>query len=125
MEYVYGMLLNGADPDALQSGSSIAYHSHCQQRTLGLDEYTEAVFENLGFDVITSDVECCGMAGSFGYKSEYYDLSMDVGSDLREQFTDEGGRTFVASGASCIEQIDDLFREPTRHPIEIISPKRD
>ncbi|KAB1196110.1 MULTISPECIES: LUD domain-containing protein [Haloferax] len=128
MEYVYGLLENGADADALAQTQSekVAYHSHCQQRTLGLEGHTEAVLAELGYDVATSDVECCGMAGSFGYKSEYYELSMDVGSDLKRQFqTDEThDRTVVASGTSCLEQLDSLLRRPTQHPVELIAPGR-
>ncbi|WP_411966656.1 LUD domain-containing protein [Haloferax sp. YSSS75] len=128
MEYVYGLLENGADADALATaeGEEVAYHSHCQQRTLGLEAHTEAVLSDLGYDVVTSDVECCGMAGSFGYKSEYYELSMDVGSDLQGQFqTDETrGRTVVASGTSCLEQLDSLLRRPSRHPVELVAPRR-
>jgi len=95
MEYVYGLLENGADIDALPEGDGeqIAYHSHCQQRTLGLEPHTVAVLEDAGFDVTTSDVECCGMAGSFGYKSEYYELSVDVGESLVDQFTTEDRRS--------------------------------
>lgn len=125
MEYVYGLLHHGADTDALADPSEpLAYHSHCQQRTLGVESYTEAVLTELGFDVITSNVECCGMAGSFGYKSEYYELSMDVGSDLEEQFADESDRTLVASGTSCTEQMTDLFARDVVHPIELIAPTR-
>jgi len=125
LEYVFGLLENGADADALPDGAGdgVAYHSHCQQRTLGLETYTETVLERLGYDVFTSDVECCGMAGSFGYKSEYYDLSMDVGDALAEQFepeTDE--RTVVASGTSCMEQLDALLSPGTRHPIQLLDP---
>ncbi|WP_410764433.1 LUD domain-containing protein [Haloferax sp. DFSO60] len=126
MEYVFGLLSNGADADALDAGTGeeIAYHSHCQQRTLGLEGYTETVLSDLGFDVETSNVECCGMAGSFGYKAEYYELSMAVGDDLRAQFqTDETRtRTVVASGTSCLEQLDALLSRPTKHPIQLISP---
>jgi len=70
-----------------------------------------AVLEDAGFDVTTSDVECCGMAGSFGYKSEYYELSVDVGESLVDQFTTEetADRTVVASGTSCLEQLDALL----------------
>ncbi|RKD89183.1 LUD domain-containing protein [Halopiger aswanensis] len=125
LEFVYGLLENGANPDALTAGDGegVAYHSHCQQRTLGLESYTEAVLKRLGYDVLTSDVECCGMAGSFGYKSEYYELSMDVGEHLAEQF--EGAvdeRTVVASGTSCTEQLDALLSPGTRHPIELLDP---
>jgi iron-sulfur cluster protein len=125
MEYVYGLLENGADPASLSGGSDVAYHSHCQQRTLGLDVYTEAVLERLDFDVVTSDVECCGMAGSFGYKSEYYELSTDVGETLRDQFEadDVTGREVVASGASCHEQLAGLLSRDNRHPVELLAPE--
>ncbi|MFC6734223.1 MULTISPECIES: LUD domain-containing protein [unclassified Haladaptatus] len=125
-EYVYGLLENGADPEALADGRGreIAYHSHCQQRTLGLEAYTEAVLNDRNFDVVTSDAECCGMAGSFGYKTEYYELSMDVGADLRDEFAGHHDREKVASGTSCLEQLDAVFDDGTRHPIELIAPDR-
>jgi iron-sulfur cluster protein len=140
MEYVYGLLEHGADLSALSGPEStdrsgrtdeadetdgVAYHSHCQQRTLGLERHTEAVLDRLGYDVVTSDVECCGMAGSFGYKSEYYELSVDVGETLQEQFSrpETDGRRLVASGASCTEQLESLFPRATTHPIELIAPE--
>ncbi|WP_137289143.1 LUD domain-containing protein [Natronorubrum halophilum] len=130
-EYVYGLLENGTDPTPLRGGdaargvgSDIAYHSHCQQRTLELEAYTTAVLDQLGYDVVTSEVECCGMAGSFGYKSEYYELSMDVGDRLGEQFetSDTADRTVVASGTSCLEQLDALLSRQPRHPISLVAP---
>ncbi|MFC7078881.1 LUD domain-containing protein [Halorussus caseinilyticus] len=130
LEYVYGLL--GAeecgDAEALTTGegTEVAYHSHCQQRTLDLEPYTTAVLEATGYDVLTSDVECCGMAGSFGYKSEYYELSVDVGEQLRDQFTspEAANRVVVASGTSCLEQLDSLLGRPTRHPVELLDPAR-
>ncbi|WP_101297020.1 LUD domain-containing protein [Halegenticoccus soli] len=126
LEYVYGLLENGADAGALADGDgrTIAYHSHCQQRTLGLDAHTEAVLDARGYDVLSSTVECCGMAGSFGYKAEYYELSMDVGGDLKSEFAAHPDREIVASGTSCLEQLDALFDEGTRHPVELLDPKR-
>ena len=135
LEYVYGLLENGADLGALQYGvGGLTYHSHCQQRTLGLEVYTEAVLERLGYDVETTDAECCGMAGSFGYKSEYYELSRAVGESLAEEVTtmEEGEdghdshgsehRQVVASGTSCLEQLSDLLDRPATHPVELIAP---
>ncbi|OSO93778.1 (4Fe-4S)-binding protein [Halorubrum ezzemoulense DSM 17463] len=129
MEYVYGLLENGADLGALPDGDGerIAYHSHCQQRTLDLEPYTTAVLDDAGFDVVTSDVECCGMAGSFGYKSEYYDLSVDVGETLADQFTTDetADRTVVASGTSCLEQLDALLTRRPAHPVRLLDARRD
>ena len=125
MEYVFGLLENGADADVLlpAAGERVAYHSHCQQRTLGLEAHTVAVLEEVGYDVVTSDVECCGMAGSFGYKTDYYDVSVDVGERLRDQFTDDEtrDRTVVASGTSCQEQLGDMLDRSNRHPIELLA----
>ena len=124
MEYVFGLLENGSDPSGLRAGSGerVAYHSHCQQRTLGLEEHTVAVLDTFDFDVVTSDVECCGMAGSFGYKSDYYEVSMAVGDDLCEHFTDAEtvDRTVIASGTSCLEQLDSLLERRPTHPVELL-----
>ncbi|SHH27814.1 LUD domain-containing protein [Halobaculum gomorrense] len=122
LEYVYGLLENGADPGGLTGGDgdAVAYHAHCQQRTLELEPYTVAVLERLGYDVTTSETECCGMAGSFGYKSAYYELSMDVGEPLVEQFGDAD--RVLASGTSCGEQLDALLDSSPEHPIKAIAP---
>lgn len=64
------------------------------------------------------------MAGSFGYKQEYYDVSVAVGEELTAQFTADGveDRTVVASGTSCLDQLDDLLERPSKHPIELVAP---
>ena len=125
-EYIYGLFEHGADPAALTDGAAtpLAYHSHCQQRTLDLEAHTVAVLERCGFDVETTAVECCGMAGSFGYKRDYYEVSMDVGGRLADQLRADGlaGRAVVASGTSCLEQIDALLTRSPAHPIELLAP---
>jgi len=123
-EYLYGRLANGGDLDALSRATgeaAVAYHAHCQQRTLGLATYTTTVLEALGYDVTTTSVECCGMAGSFGYKSEFYELSMAVGEDLTDDI-DPDGRRLLASGTSCLEQLTAVFDRPAVHPVELVAP---
>jgi len=126
MDYVRRVLDDEGDAGPLPTGDgqAVAYHSHCQQRTLDLEAPTVALLERLGYDVETSSVECCGMAGSFGYKSEYYELSMAVGEELRDQFAAKKGatRSVVASGTSCQEQLQALLDTSVQHPIELIAP---
>jgi Fe-S oxidoreductase len=114
-------------PNWLRPGDqqAVAYHSHCQQRTLDLERPTVRLLESLGYDVETSSAECCGMAGSFGYKSEYYELSMKVGDELQEEMAEMKApqRTVVASGTSCKEQLQALLDEPVLHPIQLIAPQ--
>jgi iron-sulfur cluster protein len=131
LEYIYGLLaadesdyqaLNG--PTDADGATEVLYHSHCQQRTLGLEQYTKAVLDELGYDVTTSDVECCGMAGSFGYKSQYYELSMDVGEELQQQCRTGPNKEqrVLASGTSCTDQLNALLDRTPEHPIELIAP---
>ncbi|MFC6954700.1 LUD domain-containing protein [Halorubellus litoreus] len=128
LEYVYGLLENGGDAATLSGatidGEALAYHSHCQQRTLHLEAHTVEVLERAGYDVTTTDVECCGMAGSFGYKEDYYELSMDVGERLRTQLESDAvaEAPVVASGTSCLEQIDALLERKPRHPVQLLAP---
>ncbi|MEF8795119.1 MAG: LUD domain-containing protein [Salinivenus sp.] len=126
MEYAGRLIEDGQNPEPLRAGDGerVAYHSHCQQRTLDLEGPTVEVLDALGYDVETSSVECCGMAGSFGYKSEYYELSMEVGRDLQDQFAGAAadGHAVVASGTSCQEQLEALQDGPVRHPIQLIAP---
>lgn len=106
-------------------GRRLFYHSHCQQKTIGCAGATEALLRTLGFDVVTSSVECCGMAGSFGYKKDFYELSMAVGEDLFDQVrrAEEGAepRALVASGTSCTEQLQAGLHRKVIHPIELLA----
>lgn len=106
-------------------GTAVMLHSHCQQRTIGAAAAVEGLLRLCGFDVATTNVECCGMAGSFGYKKEYYDLSMAVGRQLFEQVqtAESGGgtRILVASGTSCQEQLHTGLERRVLHPMELLA----
>jgi iron-sulfur cluster protein len=112
------------DLDAIKSFPPVFFHSHCQQRSLGAEKATLELLKNLGFNVITSSVECCGMAGSFGYKKDFYDVSLRVGEDLKRQI-DEAQKThkdmvILANGASCDDQIHSFKGKEIFHPAELL-----
>lgn len=111
--------------DRCRHGTRLFYHSHCQQRTCDAAVPTVELLRAVGFNVVTSSVECCGMAGSFGYKKDYCDLSIAVGEDLFaqvKQAEEVGGlRTLVASGISCQEQLFAGMRRPVFHPAELLA----
>ena len=110
-------------------GTKLFYHSHCQQKTIGAAVPTEDFLRAAGFDVATSPVECCGMAGSFGYKKDFYELSMAVGEDLFAQVRaaelDGGTRILVATGTSCQEQLHAGLQRKVFHPMEILAAVRE
>jgi iron-sulfur cluster protein len=105
--------------------SDILYHSHCQQRSLDLEAPTVSLLESAGYDVTTTDAECCGMAGSFGYKSEYYEVSVDVGEQMMESVNvDIDGVTVTASGTSCADQFEYLTESADiPHPVELLAER--
>lgn len=93
-------------------------HEHCHQQSIGRDGHIEAVFDDLGFSVVTVDSGCCGMAGSFGYEREHVELSLAIGSILLEQLASYPDETVLATGHSCRTQLSDL--DPTlgvEHPL--------
>ena len=100
-------------------------HGHCHQKALVGTKATEALLEVAGFSVTSLKTGCCGMAGSFGYEADHYDLSMEIGElvlfpALRE--LDEE-TTVVAPGTSCREQIADGAEQHARHPIEVLADR--
>jgi FAD/FMN-containing dehydrogenase/Fe-S oxidoreductase len=111
----------------------IKFQPHCHQRAEGLAEDglpngTNATVELLrmcGYEVEVIEAGCCGMAGTFGYEVEHYDLSMKVGElqlfpKLREWSAANNETKIVATGAACRMQIVQGTGEATIHPIQLV-----
>ncbi len=105
------------------SGRRILFHGHCHQKALTGTAATMALLRSIpGTDVIEIDAGCCGMAGSFGFETEHYDLSMRIGElRLFPAIRAEAGETIIAAtGVSCRQQIAHGTGRPARHPLEIL-----
>jgi len=114
------------DFEDIEADTDVLYHSHCQQRSLDLEAQTVSLLETAGYDVTTTDAECCGMAGSFGYKSEYYEISVDVGEQMMEGVNvDLEDVTVTASGTSCADQFEYLTGSESEipHPVELLAER--
>jgi FAD/FMN-containing dehydrogenase/Fe-S oxidoreductase len=101
----------------------IKLHGHCQQKALSSVARSVKVLslpENYSVDVIPSG--CCGMAGSFGYEKEHYDLSMKVGElVLLPAVRNSKEDTIIAApGTSCRHQIKDGTGRKALHPVEVL-----
>ncbi|WP_418284014.1 FAD-binding and (Fe-S)-binding domain-containing protein [Halorubrum sp. DTA46] len=101
---------------------SLTYHGHCNQKATNKDHHAVGVLRRAGYDVDPLDSSCCGMAGSFGYESEHYDLSRAIGRILFDQVDESSGETVTAPGASCRSQLGDRDgAENPPHPIEKVA----
>ncbi|MBC3788176.1 FAD-binding and (Fe-S)-binding domain-containing protein [Spirosoma utsteinense] len=101
----------------------VVVHGHCHQKALSSMEPVKTVLslpENYTVTLIPSG--CCGMAGSFGYEAEHYDLSMQIGElvlfpAIRKTTADV---IVSAAGTSCRHQIKDGTHRRAQHPAEIL-----
>lgn len=102
---------------------NIILHGHCQQKALSSVAGTVKLLsfpENYTVETIPSG--CCGMAGSFGYEKEHYELSMKIGElvlfpAVRKQ---SAGTLIAAPGTSCRHQVKDGTGKKALHPVEIL-----
>ncbi len=144
--------------DNKQTDRKIIFQPHCHQRAEGLADdglpsgtsATVAMLHMAGFDVEVIDAGCCGMAGTFGYDAEHYDLSMQIGelgvlpkirqsapsalagtspkydmetfnNSQRANVVFGGGRVGVVStGSACRIQIKHGTGVEAKHPLELV-----
>jgi len=101
----------------------IKVHGHCHQKSLASMKPTHQMLSlpnNYEIEEIKSG--CCGMAGSFGFEKEHYDLSMKVGNLVLfpEINKSDDHSIITAPGTSCRHQIKDGTGKTAYHPIEIM-----
>ncbi len=98
---------------------TLTYHGHCNQKATNKDHHAVGVLRRSGYAVDPLDSSCCGMAGSFGYETEHYELSRAIGQILFRQVEQSDGDVVTAPGASCRSQLGDRPGESRPpHPIE-------
>jgi Fe-S oxidoreductase len=102
---------------------NIKLHGHCQQKAMSSVLPSVKLLSlpaNYTVDVIPSG--CCGMAGSFGYEKEHYDISMKIGELvlLPAVRASSGEAIIAAPGTSCRHQIKDGTGRKAKHPVEIL-----
>ncbi|MFJ4651543.1 FAD-binding and (Fe-S)-binding domain-containing protein [Nocardia sp. NPDC088792] len=109
--------------DSSLSGRRIVYHGHCHQKAEVGTAATMALLRRIpGVEVEEINSGCCGMAGSFGFEAEHYEMSMTVGGDrLFPALAAEPQETIVAAtGVSCRQQIFHGAGRTAWHPVELV-----
>jgi FAD/FMN-containing dehydrogenase/Fe-S oxidoreductase len=97
-------------------------HGHCHQKAMVGTGPTVQVLRWANFEVIEIDSGCCGMAGSFGFEKEHYDISISLGKRRLAPAIDAEPSTteIVATGISCRQQIEHLTGRRAKHPVELL-----
>jgi FAD/FMN-containing dehydrogenase/Fe-S oxidoreductase len=103
--------------------STVLLHGHCHQKAMGLLPPGRALLARIpGSTVIDLDAGCCGMAGSFGYTQEHYEVSRQIGERklLPAARAMEPGGVLVAPGTSCREQVAHFTGVRALHPAQLL-----
>jgi FAD/FMN-containing dehydrogenase/Fe-S oxidoreductase len=114
----------GRVANTLRSGpATIVLHGHCHQKAMGDLPVAKALFARVpGATVVDPDAGCCGMAGSFGYTSDHFDVSRAIGERRLLPAARALGpdAVLVASGTSCRQQIADFTGVRALHAAELV-----
>jgi Fe-S oxidoreductase len=103
--------------------STILFHGHCHQKSMGLAKPAHALLSRIpSAAVVDLDAGCCGMAGSFGYGRDHYDVSQAIGERklLPAARGMKPGDVLVAAGTSCREQVKHFTGVRAQHPAELL-----
>jgi len=103
--------------------STVLLHGHCHQKAMGLLPPTRALLSRIpSCTVVDLDAGCCGMAGSFGYAQQHYDVSRQIGERklLPAARAMTAGAVLVAPGTSCREQVAHFTGVEALHPAQLL-----
>jgi Fe-S oxidoreductase len=103
--------------------STVLLHGHCHQKAMGLEASARALLSRIpSCSVVDLDAGCCGMAGSFGYSREHYDVSRRIGERrlLPAARATQAGTVLAASGVSCRQQVAHFTGVRAVHPAVLL-----
>ncbi|GGK48481.1 FAD-binding and (Fe-S)-binding domain-containing protein [Salinarimonas ramus] len=111
--------------DLPRIGEGALVQIHCHHHAVIKDAGERALMDKLGIEAEIAPSGCCGMAGSFGFARETYPVSRDCGERVILPMVREAepGRTILADGFSCREQIEQGAGRPTRHLAELMAER--
>ena len=111
------------NPQAVSAGKPILFHGHCHQKAATATGGSIALLRKIpGATVNVLDAGCCGMAGSFGFESEHYDLSLSIGGMRLFPAVNAAPADAIvtATGVSCRQQIMQGTSRPAVHPVVLL-----
>ena len=102
----------------------VHFQAHCHQKSLSGTSSTLNVLKMIpGLNIHTIPSGCCGMAGSFGYEHEHYDISMSIGELVLFPYLEklDENSIVVANGVSCRQQISKGSNKTSKHIVEVLA----
>ena len=123
-QFLYAELKSGRLNVQFSSDESeVMVHGHCHQKVLYGTKSMNSILDRVD-DLNYNEVDsgCCGMAGSFGYEKEHYDISEKIGSEILFPAVKKLDKkaSVVACGFSCRHQIEHHTKRKPKHWVEVV-----
>ena len=121
-KYLYNRFLEGAVPDMKPVYLRAAYHAPCHLTRMGGVMYTIDLLKRIpGLDLVILHSECCGIAGTYGFKKEYYDISQEIGSHLFRAIDRAEPEVVITDCETCKMQIAMNTPYEVLHPVTVLA----
>lgn len=120
--YLYRLLDGGRELKLKSTPMKIAYHTPCHMEKMGWTPYTLALLQMIpGVELTVLDSQCCGIAGTYGFKKENYETSQGIGAGLFRQIEESGVDLVVTDCETCKWQIEMSTSKKCEHPISLLA----
>lgn len=115
-------LIQKADYRPPQLKRKALVHGHCHHTSILKFDSEQELLKRIGLDFQVLDSGCCGMAGSFGFEAEKYQLSVQIGERVLLPAVRKAGpeTMIIADGFSCFQQIEGLTGRTPLHIAEVL-----
>lgn len=126
IEYVTRFLLkefmSGNAPKMKPVNLKVVYHTPCHLERSGNVIFTIELLKMIpGLELVVLDSECCGLAGTYGFKEENYDVSMKIGAHLFDAIKTSQADYAITDCETCKWQIEENTALETIHPISLLA----
>jgi len=113
--------IQGAVRESEVDPQSFAYHAPCHARNQGLDRQAVELFRELdGAHIEDVGESCSGISGTYGWKSEKYEASMEIGEEMFEHMEEADAQTGMTECPTCAMQMEHGTGYEITHPIEVL-----
>jgi len=121
-KFIYNEFRSGNVPVMKPLGIRAAYHSPCHLERMGGVMYTLGVLKQIpGLELVVLNSECCGIAGTYGFKKENYNIALTIGKNLFSLIDKAEPEFVITDCETCKMQIEMNTRYKVLHPVNVIA----
>lgn len=120
--YIYRLLEQGRELKLKHTPLKVVYHTPCHMEKMGWTSYTLELIKRVpGVELLVLDSQCCGIAGTYGFKKENYEVSQGIGAGLFRQIEESGADMVITDCETCKWQIEMSTSKKCEHPISLLA----